>query len=295
MKNFEIFTDSCSDLGQDVRKKYDIQYVNMHITYDDKDLLASLDWDLYSPKELYDLMRNGTLMKTTQVPVEEFMRKFEESLSKGLDILYIACSSALSGSVNTSYVVRDELLEKYPDRKIVCIDSLNSCLGEGSMTVDAAKMREEGKSLEEIASYIESEKLKYNQFATVEDLKYLKNAGRIKASKAFFGNIFGVKPIIISDVIGQNYALKKVKGRRASLIELVNMAKEAILDAENQTVSVIHADCIEDAEFVKDLIVKEINPKEVYVNYMGPIIGISTGPGTIGLYCKGQKVETLGE
>ena len=162
------------------------------------------------------------------------------------------------------------------------------------MALDAASMKKEGKTIQEVASYLEENKLCYNQVATVETLDYLKKAGRVKASAAFFGNIFGVKPMIISDAIGQNFAIKKVKGRKNSLIELVNMLKEVIVEPENQTIYVVHADCLNDANFVKDLIIKEVNPKAVSVEFMGPIIGVSTGPGTIGVYAKGKKVTVVG-
>ncbi|MGN1060480.1 MAG: DegV family protein [Candidatus Coproplasma sp.] len=291
MKDYVILTDSCSDLGKDVREKYGIDYVQMNIVYDGKELPASLDWDIYTPAELYNIMRGGTRVTTNQVPVQNFNTAFAKYMEEGKDVVYIGCSSALSGSVNTGKVVADELAEKYPDNKIYVIDSLCSCLGEGLMAIDAAKMRADGKSAQEVAEYIEANKLKYLQFAAVDDLTYLKRAGRVKASAAFFGNLFGVKPVLISNRQGENLAVKKVKGRKNSLDELVNMVKANIVDPENQTVAVVHADCIADAEYLKSKIEKEIGVKEVYVNYIGPIIGASTGPGTVGIYCKGVEVE----
>lgn len=291
MSDYVVLTDSCSDLGKDVREKYNIEYVQMNIVYDNKELPASLDWDVYTPQELYGIMRGGTRVTTNQVPVEEFTKAFEKYLKEGKDIIYIGCSSALSGSVNTGKVVADEMAEKYPDNKIYVIDSLNSCLGEGLMTIDAAIMRSEGKSAAEVAEYIENNKLKYQQFCVVDDLTYLKRAGRVKASTAFFGNLFGVKPVLISNKIGENFALKKVKGRKNSLDEIFNMAKQAIVNPEEQTVAVVHADCIQDAEYLKNRIEKEIGVKEVYVNYIGPIIGASAGPGTVAIYCRCDEID----
>ncbi len=290
MTNFVIMTDSCSDLGKDIRQKYDIEYVQMNITYDGKELPASLDWDKYSPKELYDIMRNGTRVMTTQVPAETFMAAFEKELKAGKDVVYIGCSSALSGSVNTGKVIARELAEKYPANTVYCVDALNSCLGEGLIAVAAATLRAEGKTAAEVAQYLEENRLKYQQFCAVDDLTYLKRAGRVKASTAFFGNLFGVKPILISNRQGENFAIKKIKGRKNSLDEIFNMAKQAIVDPENQIVALGHADCLADAEYLKDRIEKEIKPKEVYVNYIGPIIGASAGPGTIAIYCKCDEV-----
>lgn len=290
MKDYVILTDSCSDLGQEVREKYGIDYVQMNIVYNGKELPASLDWDLYTPVELYNIMRGGTRITTNQVPVQTFNTVFTKYLEEGKDIIYIGCSSALSGSVNTGKVVADELAEKYPNNKIYVIDSLNSCLGEGLMTIDAAKMRAEGKPCEEVAAYVEANKNKYQQFCAVEDLTYLKRAGRVKASAAFFGNLFGVKPILISNKKGENVALKKVKGRKNSLDEIFNMAKQAIVNPEEQTVALVHADCMADVEYLKTRIEKEMGVKEVYVNYIGPIIGASAGPGTIAIYCRCDEV-----
>ena len=294
MKDYKIITDSCSDMPKDLREKYDVDYVKMNIVVDGKELPASLDWDIYSPKELYDFMRDGKKITTTQVPNEEFEEVFGKYLKEGKDVLYLGCSSALSGSVNAGQVIARELEEKYGGR-IICIDCLNSCYAEGSMAIKAAQLKAEGKSIEETANWIEENKLKFNQAATVESLDYLKRAGRVKATAAFFGNIFGVKPIIISDAHGNNYAIKKVKGRKGSIAELVAMAKETITDPENQTLYVCHADCMDDALAFKEALVKEIPCKDVYIGYIGPIIGASTGPGTIAVYYFGKEVTVVGD
>jgi len=297
-RDYTIVVDSCSDLSKQIREEQGIEYARMGIVKILKEgnveLPASLDWDIYTNKELFDWQRNGMLLKTSQVSTEEFETVFGKILESGKDILYIACSSALSGSYNYSLIVKEELQAKYPDAKIICIDALNSCLGQGSMAYDAAQLKKAGKSIDEVASYVEEHKLEYNQIATVETLEYLGKAGRVKASSAFFGNIFGVKPMIISDAKGNNYAIKKVKGRKTSIQEMVNMAKEVAINPEEQIVWIAHADCLEDALYLKDLVEKELHPKEIKVEYLGPIIGVSTGPGTLGLYVKGKKVEVVG-
>ncbi len=290
MANVKIVTDSCSDLGKDIREKYDILYAKMNTVYKGEETPASLDWESYSPKELYDIMRKGERVLTTQVPVEEFKKVFTNILEEGNDIVYIGCSVKLSGSINIASIVANELKEEYPERTIKCIDSLNSCMGEGALAVYAAKLRNDGMSAEEIADKVCEVRGNMNQFATVHSLDCLKRAGRVTASSAFFGNMLGVKPILISDKHGANTAIKKVKGRENSLREIVKLLKETITDAENQTIFLAHADCQEDADFVKSLVEQEIPCKEIYVNYMGPIIGASVGPGTIGLFAFGKEV-----
>lgn len=292
---FKIIADSTCDLPLALREKYDIDYCHMSITCDDKEYIADLDYKEYSVKQLYDWMRDGKRVFTSQVSDNEFRQTFKKYLDQGMDVLYIACSSALSASYLASLKVRDELLALYPNRKIVCVDSLISCLGQGSICIEASKLKEQGKDLEEVVEWIENNKLRFNQFATVESLEYLKRAGRVKASKAFFGNLFGIKPIIISDVKGRNFAYKKAKGRIKAIEELSKSAIEAMEGDYSQVVYIGHADSLDDALLIKKTIQeKEKAIQNFEIGFIGPIVGASTGPGTLGVYVFGKEV-TLSE
>lgn len=292
--SFAVITDSTSDLSNEIREKYSIDYCQMEFSLGEKNFRASLDWEDISPKEFYDSMRSGKRYKTVQVTVKTFDEKFREHLSKGEDILYIACSSGLSGSVKTAQVISQELRSDFPDRKIVCIDSLISGLGQGSMAIKAAQMRDEGKSLDETAAWIEDNKLFFNQYGTVENLDYLKAAGRVTASSAFFGNLFSVKPILISDLEGHNLAVKKVKGRKSSLYELAAMTAQYITDPLSQTIYIGHADDEEAANVVSDKIKELIPGASTSLYVIGPIVGASVGPGTIIVFYSGRhKKEQL--
>lgn len=296
MSNFGILIDSTGDLPKSLREPYDIGYCPMNVSWGGKDVKASLDWDQgFTPHEFYDIMRKGTRIYTTQVPASVFQKEFEALLSKGLDVLYISCSSALSGSINTARKEAEKLEKKYPGRKVYCLDSLISGFAQGAMAIKARELQREGKSLDEVAAYIEKTKLKYNQFGAVDDLSYLKRAGRVSSSAAFFGNLFGVKPIVISDAKGHNYAFKKIKGRKASLTGIAQMAYDACEDPANSTIYIGHDDDPEGAEFVKEEL-KKIGPvKEIFVGDIGPIVGASTGPGTVCTYCYGKEVTVVGE
>ena len=291
---FAILADSTSDLKPESLKEYNIDYVNMNYVVDGKEYPAMLEWTSHSPKEFYDIMRGGKRITTTQVSQNTFIEKMTYYLEQGMDILYLACSSALSGSINLGNNVAKELMEKYPERTIICVDTLISSLGQGYLAILASKLRSEGKSLTEVAQYIEDMKLTVNQVATVEKLDYLKQAGRVKASSAFFGNLFGVKPIIISDAIGQNYAIKKVKGAINARNEIVNMICESVVDPENQTLYISHADSIEVAENWRDAIMEKVPFKDCYINYIAPIVGASVGPGTVDVYFVGKEVTVKG-
>ncbi len=293
MKNFVIIADSTSDLSAELREKLQIDYVRMNYVVDGVEYPASLDWENHSSHEFYDLMRNGKRITTTQVPREEYNVKFKNYLEQGQDILYISCSSALSGSVNLAVVMAKEFENEYPERKIICVDSLCSSLGQGYMLMRASQLREEGKTLEEIAAYIEENKLKVNQFGTVEDLNYLKRAGRVKASSAFFGNMFGIKPIIISDKNGQNLATEKVKGAANAKIKIAERIAEVTDENHKEYLLISHADCLEEAEKLRDKILEVTPFKNVITSTIGPIVGSCVGPGTIIAFCYGKEV-TIG-
>ena len=295
MRDFKIITDSCSDISQDVREKYGIECVKANSVVDGNEFPSSVDWEVYSAREYYDLMRNGKRITTTQVPTSVFAKTFTDCVTQGYDALYIGCSSALSGSINTATVIAKEIMANNTDCKIRCVDSLNASGAMTLMAIKAAELRAQGKSIDEVEEWLVQNRLKYNQIGAIENLEYLRRAGRVKATAAFFGNLFGVKPIIISDAHGNNYAVKKVKGRKGSFAELVNMLKETIVEPEEQTLILNHADCLEDAEKLANTIKEVVGCKEVKIGYIGPIIGASVGPGTVGIYYLGKEVTIVSE
>lgn len=295
MRKFMVLADSTSDIEKVYRDQYDFDYLKMVFRDKDKEYDADIDWVEMSAKEFYDSMRKGTRFITGLVKATELEEKFKKYLDQGLDVLYIACSSGLSGSGNSGKIFADEILADYPDRKIIVVDALRSCCSQGLMAIKAAKHANDGMDILEVKTILEAERMNYNTIATVGSLEWLRKAGRVKASTAFFGNLFGVKPIIIQDTKGNNYAFKKVKGRKNSLDELIIETKERILYKEEATVFVQHADCLSDAEYVANQIKEQINPKEVIITNVGPIIGASVGPDSIIVNFYGKAVTVAGE
>lgn len=290
MNKVKIITDSCSDLSGELLTKYDIDYAKMTTVCDGVQQEASLLWEYYSPKELYDKIRNGIRVTTTQVPPEEFTRIFDLYIND-YDIVYIGCSTKQSGSVNTAAVIAKQYKEKYPDSSIYCIDSLNASIGEGMLAIKAAEMRDEGKSAKEIFDSVSAMRNNVREFITVHTLEYLRRCGRVKATAAFFGNLMGVKPILISDANGAQTPVKKVKGRKNSFAEIVDLMKENITDSEDQTIYLVHADCDPaEIEALKNETLSKIKCKDVLPLYIGPIIGASVGPDAIGLFAFGTEV-----
>ena len=294
MSNFAILADSTVDLTPDYLEKYDVDYAPMNYTIEDKEYPALLDWSIHSSKQFYDFMRNGVIIKTTQVPVNVYEEKFEQYLKEGRDVLYISCSSALSGSIHTATTVAKDLMEKYPDRTIRCVDSLISSLGQASLVIEASNESAAGKDINEVADHIEAIRLTRNQFATVDSLEYLKRCGRVSAASAFFGNFFGIHPLIISDKIGQNYAIRKIKGARNVIPELAEETAKAAINPEEQTLYISHADSEDQAIALRDAIFEKAKFKDCYISTIGPIVGASVGPGTIIAFVIGNEVTIQG-
>ena len=293
MENFIILTDSTCDMTKEMRQEYGVEYVAMNYVIDGKEYVASLDWESHGSKEYYDLMRSGTRVFTTQVPKNVYQDAFRAGLAAGKDVLYISCSSALSASINLARVVAEEMAAEFTDNKVYCVDSLISSLGQGYLVMEASRKRAEGMNAADTAAYIESMKLCVNQNGTVASLEYLRRAGRVKASKAFFGNLFGVKPLIISDRKGQNYAYKKAKGIVNARIAIAEHMLE-VADGNYDELLMTHADCLEDLELLKEEILKRAPFKKVTVSTIGPIVGASVGPGTMIVFCRGKEVMIEG-
>lgn len=296
MRKVKILTDSCGDLTGEILEKYDIDYVKMSTILDGKESPALLTWTEDEVHEFYGNMKNGKRYTTAQVSTEEFTNVFGKYLKEGYDIVYVGCATKQTGSVNTGNVVAKSLLEKEPEAKIFCIDSLNATGGEGLLAVEAAKMAQAGDDAQTIADHIIKIRKTVNEYATVNSLEYFKKAGRVSASSAFFGNLMGVKPILLADAVGNQAAFKKVKGRQNSLQELVNLMKDSIVEPEKQTIVLLHADCEkEEVESLKKMIEDAIPCKGVYVSYLGPIIGATTGPGCFGIFAFGKEVTYKSE
>ena len=289
MRPVKIVTDSCSDLPKELREKYDIDYMMMNTVKDGKETPASLDWAFYSPKDFYDSLREGERTTTTMVPPSEFQKYFRAELEKGNDIVYIACSSKLSGSVNVGKVEAENILKDYPGAVICCVDAINACVGEGIIAIKAAGFRDEGKTAKEIEAALLPIRNNVNQFVTVHTLNMLKAAGRVSGSSAFMGNLLGVKPIIISDKAGNNIPIKKVKGRLNSLKEIVALTAEAVEGIDHPDVYVAHADCEEDALYLIEQLNAKKPPREILSVVYEPVTGSHVGPGTLALFFLGDN------
>ena len=291
MKDYVILTDTGCDLESSLREKYNIELVCMHYIINGVDRLVDLDWKEISAKEYYQMMRDGTRITTAQVNQEDYRKVFINAANAGKDVLYVACSSVISAGINTARIIAEEVKKDYPDLKVVCVDALRACYALGILAITASKLRAEGKTIEETAAWLDENKLTVNMEGSVAELTYLKRAGRVSAASAFFGGLLNIKPIIMADARGYNFAIEKVKGRTTSLNRVAERFAEQYVESDYQEIFISHADCIEDAETLKKLMEEKLGKTlNVHIGYVGPGVGASVGPGMIGVYFIGKKV-----
>ena len=278
--SFHIVTDSCCDLPESLTASYsDFHIANLSFTIDGQSSSNSI-----SPKEFYNRLRNGSMSKTSQANPEVFVELYKKALSENKDILYIGFSSALSGTLESGRRAKEILGNAYPDRRIITIDSLSASMGLGYLVDQAVRLRDSGKSLEEVANWLESNKLKLNHWFTVDDLFFLQRGGRVSAGAAWFGSVLNVKPVMNMDDLGRLIPREKILGRNKAIKRLFEKMRDTAIDPANQRVFISHGDCIDEVEKLMDMIEQNLKTKEFVVNYVGPVIGSHTGPGVIALY-----------
>ena len=288
MNKYAIVTDSCSDLDKAFRNKHHIDYIKMNLSWTDDnnelhESFADIDWEVLSMKEFYDILRKGHRIYTSQATAKNYLEIFEPHLKNNDDVLYLACSSGLSASIKTAILLADtELKEKYPNNKIIIVDTLRAGMSQGALVMKAEEYKEAGKSIEEVASLIEKEKLTYKEVGIPETLTYLKRAGRVSGPQALMGNLIGLKPILMFSENGSNEAKEKAIGRKKAYQRMAEIIRDDIVDPANQDIYLMSADCRdEDIEAFKNVILKEVKVRNIIVRPLGPIIGASSGPGTI--------------
>lgn len=287
MSEYIIYTDSASDLSPDMYAEWGVPYTKLTFRFDGSDTEYE-DGDI-KPKDFYDKMRDGAVAKTAAVNVDTFVKEFEKYLTEGKDILYFGLSSGLSTTFNSARLAAEQLCEKYPDRKIIAIDSRTASTGSGLLLYLAVQKKKEGATIDELADYVTKTASKLCHWFTVDDLVYLKRGGRVSAAAAFFGNALGIKPVLHVDDEGHLIPVAKVRGRKTSLKAIADKYTELAEDPENGTVFICNGDCPDDVEYLSGLI-KERHGNEVkYVASTGTVIGAHSGPGTIALFFIGKE------
>ncbi len=289
MASYVIVTDSSADLSAQMAEEAGVQVLPLRFTVEGQTYYNWPDNREMDPKVFYRMLREGEVATTAAVNISQYLDMLEPILQSGTDVLVLSFSSGLSATYDSSRLAAEELREKYPQRKIFAVDTLCASLGQGLLVWHAAQLKDQGKSIEEVRDWVEENKLHLCHQFTVDDLHFLKRGGRISATTAVVGTMLKIKPVLHVDDGGKLVNLGKARGRRASLKALVDRMEETAIDPAGQTVFISHGDCMEDAEYVAGLVKERMGVQDVRINYVGPVIGAHSGPGTLALFHLGSR------
>lgn len=283
-----IITDSCIDLSADYIKGSNLHVISFPYDLNNKGYMDDFGESL-SYHDFYEEVRKGAMPKTSQITAYTFEQEFNRFLELGHSVIYIGFTSALSQTFNNAIFAKNEILEKTPRADLTIIDSHSASVGQGLVVYYACELLKQGKSKEEIIDWVENNKLKVNHCFIIDSLEHLKRGGRISPAAAAIGALLDVKPFLNVDDNGKLNIVKKIRGRKRAIKALLDELKEKAVNPEEQIIFVNHGDCLEEAEALKEAILKEVKVKDVIINYVGPIIGTHTGPGMLCLVFLGEK------
>lgn len=285
MNDYVITTDNNSDLPEFYFREHGVGCTYLSYAMDGK---IYTHGNFLPEHQFYEAMRNGSLPTTAQANPEITREMMEPYLKEGKDILHIAFSSGLSGTCSSAILAAQELMEEYPERKIVVVDSLAASLGQGLLVYFAQQKKEAGEDMDAVAQWAENNKLHIVHMFTVDDLYHLYRGGRLSKTAAVVGSVLNIKPVLHVDNEGKLVPVGKVRGRKKALLELVKAMEEKTQGYETDTVFISHGDCKEDAEFVAEKVRERYRVKTMIINHVGAVIGAHSGPGTLALFFVGS-------
>ena len=283
--SYQIVTDSCCDFTKEKYAELGLTCVPMVVNFRGE---SAPDRNDDSLKELYAALRLGEVSTTAAANPEHWAMAMEPFLKQGEDILALAFSSGLSTSCQSAQMAAEELRERYPDRTILVVDSLCASLGQGLLAYYAVQKQKAGMPLQELGQWLEDNKLHLCHWFTVDDLMYLKRGGRISAATAIMGTMLSIKPILHVDDAGHLISVGKARGRKASIQAMAKKVAELASGYDNSVMFISHGDCREDADYLAELLKKQYGVPEIYINYVGAVIGSHSGPGTLALFFLGE-------
>ena len=286
MRNYQIVTDSGCDLPASMLQALSVTSASLTVNFGGQVLADSVDEGI---QEIYAGLRAGQTATTSAINPDGWARVIEPALRSGQDALVLTFSSGLSTTYQSAVIAANDLKEQYPDREVIVVDTLAASLGQGLLVYYACKKRDEGLSLQELAAWVEENRLHLCHWFTVDDLMYLKRGGRVSAATALVGTMLQIKPVLHVDDEGHLISKAKARGRKASIEALCNKAAELGVGYENDVMYICHGDCIEDAERLAAMVKEKCGVKEVFIGYTGAVIGSHSGPGTLALFFMGKN------
>ncbi len=286
---FEIVTDSSCNLTEATIDELGLHILPLTFMVDGTEHRSYLKGQVTDLRQFYTMMRAGKVIKTSLPNVAESEQTLRSILDAGKDVLYLGFSSGLSGTYESTALLCRQLSDAYPDRKLVAVDTLAASGGEGLLVYHAAQLARAGKSLEEVAQWVEDNKLHLAHWFTVDDLMFLFRGGRVSRTSAWAGTMLNIKPVMHVDDEGHLIPLEKVRGRKKSLKALVKHMAASVNRPIQEPIFITHGDCIEDAEYLAGLVRDELGVSDIRINYVDPVIGAHSGPGTMALFFLADK------
>lgn len=290
MNEYVILTDSSCDLPQELADSLELVVLPLSVNLDGTEYAGYLDGREIGFEEFYNSIREKKPAYTSAINSDAFLKIMRDFLSRGSDVLYLGFSSGLSATYSVGAAVAAQLAKEYPERKIFTVDTLCASMGQGLLAYLTVQKKLAGASIEEARDFAEETKLRLCHWFTVDDLWHLKRGGRISAAAAAMGSMLNIKPVMHVDNAGRLIPMEKVRGRKKALQGIVARMKQTAIDPENQTVFISHGDCLDDAQYVANLVKSELGvKKDILINYVGSVIGAHSGPGTVALFFLGEK------
>ena len=289
MNEYVLFTDSSADLTDELVRELGVEVLPLSFTMGDKTYKNWPDNREIDPADFYKQLREGAVATTSAVNVGDYTDALTPFLEAGKDVLVLAFSSGLSATCHSAQIAAEELMEQFPGRKVYVVDTLCASLGQGLLVWYAAGLKRDGKSMDEVRDWVEENKLRLCHWFTVDDLMFLKRGGRISSATAVLGTMLSIKPVMHVDDEGHLIKMGTARGRNASLKALVDHMEETAIDPGSQVVFISHGDFLADAQKVAEDVKARFGVKEVVINYVGPVIGAHSGPGTVALFFMGSK------
>lgn len=286
---YKIVTDACANLTASQIKEYGVGILPLRYYIDEEENISYSQDDAAVYTRFYGRLREKAKITTSLVTREACDEVIKPILSSGEDVLVLSFSSGLSGTYQNVCAAAEDYKEAYPERKIIVVDTLCAALGEGLAVHYAVKRQKEGKSIEEVADWVEKNKLNICHIFTIDDLFFLKRGGRLSGTGAVFGTLLGIKPLLHTADDGKLYVTGKTRGRKASLDFLVDSLGKQGLDMRGQDIFIVHGDCEEDAIYVKEAIRRRYPVKSVMYHYLNPVIAAHSGPGTLAVFFLGKE------
>ena len=288
--DFEIVTDSSSNLVEEMIDDFGLHVLPLTFMVDGEEYQSYLKGQHTDLKQFYTMMREGKVITTSLPNLAESEALMRGLLEQGRDILYLGFSSGLSGTFEATELLMRDLAAEFPERTLCAVDTLAASGGEGLLVWHAVQRARAGASIGEVRDWVEENKLHLAHWFTVDDLMFLFRGGRVSKTAAWAGTMLNIKPVMHVDDEGHLIPLEKVRGRKKSLNALVDhMEKSAVQPIDQQMVFITHGDCLEEAEYVADQVKERFGVKEVVVNYVDPVIGAHSGPGTMALFFLADK------